>query len=117
MFSSGPLETAMKAVLSQWAYSLPIVLVWMAGLLFALRCWRRNRRVSLLVAISCGLSLLVTLVMPIVSQFAFALFRPSYSSVPFLFLSMAVSVLWHCLAAISSGLLIYAAFVDRPQGR
>ena len=115
MFSSGSLETAMKVVLSQWAYSLPIVLVWMAGLLFAFRCWRRNRRVSLLVAISCGLSLLVTFVMPIVSQFTFALFRPSYSSFPFL--SMAVSVVWHCLAAISSGLLIYAAFVDRPQGR
>jgi len=107
------LGSAITSAASQWAFSLPMVVVWMAGIFFAFGRWRRSPKVALLVMISCGLSLLVTLVMPIVMHLAFTLVRPTVASMPVV--SMAVSVVWTCLAAVSSGLLIYAALVDRPE--
>jgi hypothetical protein len=100
--------SAIKSAMSQWAFSSPMVVVWMVGILFAFGRWRRSPKVSLLVIVSCGLSLLVTLVMPIVTHLAFTLVRPNVAS-------MCVSLVWACLAAVSSGLLIYAALVDRPE--
>ncbi|MFZ1935333.1 MAG: hypothetical protein WCB27_20125 [Thermoguttaceae bacterium] len=100
--------------MSQWAVSLPTVAVWIVGLLFAFGRWRQSPKVSLLVMISCGLSLLATFLMPLVMYSAIALLRPATMSIPVV--SLAISVVWHCLAAISGGLLLYTAFVDRPQG-
>ncbi len=105
---------ALKAAMYQWACSFPMVVVWIAGMIFAFVRWRRSPKVSLLVTISCGLSLLVTLVMPLAMHFAFALVRPSDTLTAAV--SMVVSVVWTCLAAVSSGLLIYAALVDRREG-
>ena len=105
--------SAIKSAMSQWAFSSPMVVVWMVGILFAFGRWRRSPKVSLLVIVSCGLSLLVTLVMPIVTHLAFTLVRPNVASMPAV--SMCVSLVWACLAAVSSGLLIYAALVDRPE--
>ena len=105
--------TAITHAMSQWAFSLPVIVVWIAGLVFAFGFWRRNPKVALLVMMSCGLSLLTTVVMPVVTQLAFALMRPTATSMPVM--SMCVRAVWTCLAAVSGGLLIYAAFVDRPQ--
>ena len=105
--------TALRGAMTQWAVSLPTVAVWIAGIIFAFVRWQRNPKVSLLVIVSCGLSLLATLVMPVVMHLAFAVIRPSGSSLPTV--SMVVSFVWACLAAVSGGLLIYAAFVDRTQ--
>ena len=105
--------TALKGATTQWAYSFPMVAVWIAGIIFAFVRWRRSPKVSLLVIVSCGLSLLVTLVMPVVMYLAFAVVRPTGTSLPTV--SMVVSFVWACLTAVSGGLLIYAAFVDRPK--
>jgi hypothetical protein len=51
--------------------------------------------------------------MPVVQYFAITLYHPKNESIPAI--SMAISFVWACLAALSSGLLIYAAFVDRPE--
>ena len=105
--------SALTNAMSQWAHSLPMVVVWIAGILFAFGRWRRSPKVSLLVMISCSLSLLSTLVMPVLMHLAFTFVRPSVASMPVV--SMCVSLVWASLTAVSSGLLIYAALVDRPE--
>jgi hypothetical protein len=105
---------ALKGAMTNWAVSSPMVIVWIVGIFFAFARWRRSPKVSLLVIISCGLSLLMTLVMPVVQQLALTLNRP-YGSRSFSVIMMAVSLVWTCFAAVSGGLLIYAAFADRPE--
>jgi hypothetical protein len=113
MSTSDPLTSAILRAMSQWAFSLPIIAVWIAGIVFALGRRRRNPKVALLVMAACGLSLLAIFVMPVLTQLAFSF--TSSAAVSIGVVSMMVSVVWACLAAISSGLLIYAAFVDRPE--
>jgi hypothetical protein len=111
--SNTSLEMLIRQAMQQWASSLPMVVVWIVGILFAFARWRKHPKVSLLVMLSCALSLLMTLVMPIAWHFVFAAVRPSGESTRYV--SLAVSFLWACLAAVSSGLLIYAALVNRPD--
>jgi hypothetical protein len=106
--------TALKGAMSNWAVSFPMVIVWIVGIFVAIARWRRSPKVSLLVIISCGLSLLTTLVMPVVQQLALTLNGP-YNGAWFSTILMAVSLVWTCFAAVSGGLLIYAAFADRPE--
>jgi hypothetical protein len=114
-FSENALSAALRNAATQWACSLPTIVVWMAGLFFAFARWRRGPKLSLLVMISCGLSLLTTLVMPILMYSIFAFLRSS-SVASVSTISLALGFVWHCLAAVSTGLLIYAVFADRPQG-
>jgi hypothetical protein len=107
------LSSAITGAVQQWAISLPMIGMWIAGLLFAFSRWRRNPKVSLLVIVSCGLSLAETLVMPVVTHIVCTVITPTGGSIPAVW--MAVSFLTACLAALSSGLLIYAALVDRPE--
>jgi hypothetical protein len=112
--TAGAVGAALKSAMTQWAVSLPTVAVWITGIIFAFIRWRRSPKVSLPVIVSCGLSLLATLVMPVVMYLAFAMIRSNGPSLPIV--SMAVSFVWACLVAVSGGLLIYAAFVDRREG-
>jgi hypothetical protein len=107
------IASAIADAARQWAYSFPMIVVWIVGLLFAFARWRRNPKVALLVILSCGLSLLVTFVLPIVMHLAITFLRSSggYEST----LMMGISLLWACLAATSTGLLLYAALTDRPE--
>jgi hypothetical protein len=111
------LVQAVGVAMQQWACELPVIAVWIGGILFAFGHRRRNMKVAMLVMVSCGLSLVTTLVMPVLMHLTYTLFRPSVASgFPSIsFVSMGVIVVWACLSAFSTGLLIYAVFVDRPQ--
>jgi hypothetical protein len=112
--SESTIGSVLSGAIRQWAVSFPIIAVWIVGLLLAFARWRRSPKVSLLVILACGLSLLMTLVMPVVQQLAITTFGRSGSGSISAIL-MAVSLIWTCLAAVSSGLLIFAAFADRPD--
>jgi hypothetical protein len=107
------IATAMRVAMSHLAVSFPIIIVWIVGIFFAFARWRRNPKVSLLVIISCGLSLFLTLVIPFVQQLVVAMSGTNHMSIHGLL--MAVSFVWACLPAASTALLLYAAFVDRPE--
>lgn len=101
------------AIIQHWVVMFPTVAVWGIGILIALARWRRHPKVSLLVVLSCGLSLLTSLVVPIVQQLVFALHQPNHSSLTAVL--MGVSLVWTCLGAISMGLMLFAVFTGRPE--
>jgi hypothetical protein len=112
--SESGIGSVLSGAIRQWAVSFPIIAVWIVGLLVAFGRWRRSPKVSMLVILSSGLGLLMTLVMPIVQQIAITtLNRSNPGSISTIL--TAVGFVWTCLAAVTSGLLIFAAFADRPE--
>ena len=112
--SESVIANALSGAIRHWLVSFPVIVVWVVGLLVAFARWRRHPKVSLLVLLSCSLSLLLNLVMPVVQQIAINLGGSGYNaSIPAIL--MAVSLVWTCLGAVSMGLLLYAAFTDRPE--
>jgi hypothetical protein len=99
---------AIAGLLQQLISSLPLLIVWIAGLLVALGRWRQQPRIAVLVIASCALSLLTTLFMPTV-------IRVGYRLLPYQMLPALLGFAWTCLAAISTGLLLCAAFIGRGE--
>jgi hypothetical protein len=101
-------QSVINELLREWMFSLPILAVWIAGFVIAIGRWREHPKVATLVMISCGMSVLTTLLMPVILRVVSRL-------MPFVVLPVLVSVAWTCLAAVSAGLLIYAVFVGRGE--
>jgi len=101
-------QSVINELLREWMFSLPILVVWIAGFVIAIGRWREHPKVATLVMISCGMSVLTTLLMPVILRVVPRL-------MPFVVLPVLISVSWTCLAAVPAGLLIYAVFVGRGE--
>jgi hypothetical protein len=98
----------LQQVVSMWLSGLPLHLVFLGGLLFALLQGRRYPRPSLLVAIGCGLHLVAGVVMPILYAVL-----PRLEGLPTAFVYPALGVLGSVLRAVSAALLLVAVYAGR----
>lgn len=100
--------------LTDLAVQTPVVLVYLAGVLFALVFWRRSPRSCLLVLLGCALLLLVTVGQTFAVQFVvhnyfdMDLDHRGLSGTLFV-----VGLMGTFLRALGLGLLLTAAFVGR----
>ena len=101
-------QSTINELVRELMFSLPILVVWIAGFVIAIGRRREHPKVATLVMISCGMSVLTTISMPVVLCVISRL-------MPFMVVPVLVNVAWTCLAAVSAGLLIYAAFIGRGE--
>ena len=91
-------------------FSLPVLVVLIVGLVIAIGRRHEYPKVAALVIISCALSILTYMLVPLVIHVLIVTQAIRFT---------AIAVLWsvtaNCLAAVSTGLLIYAAFLGRGQ--
>jgi hypothetical protein len=100
---SGESENVQSQILfSQWAASLPALVVWAVGLVLAVKRWRERPQISKLVAISCGVALLTLIFMPLAVQIG--------SQIKYAFVPPLLTLVRACLGALSIGLLLKAIF-------
>lgn len=112
-FSEANFANIISAAIRNWVVMFPMFVMWGIGILIALARWRRHPKVSLLVVLSCGLSLAINFVTPILHQLAFSLLQSSSNSLPAIL--TGISLVGACLAAVSIGLMLFAVFTNRPE--
>ena len=89
-------------------FSLPVLVVLIVGLVIAIRRRREYPKVATLVIISCALSILTYMLVPAIFHVLILT-----QAIRFTVVAAAWSLTGTCLAAVSAGLLIYAAFLGR----
>ncbi|HTY86684.1 MAG TPA: hypothetical protein VMB80_04405 [Candidatus Acidoferrum sp.] len=91
----------------QWVGSLPVLAMWAAGLVLAVKRWRERPQISKLVVIACGVGLFAGIFMPvamlIVNQMNSIVFTP------------LLTLVWALLGALCIGLLLKAVFLVPGQ--
>ncbi len=102
-----PQTDMITSLVRGWISSLAVLVVWAVGLVVAIGRRREHPRVAMLVMASCALGLLTSLLMPVVMSVGYR--------IGFGFIPPLLSFTGTCLAALSIGLLLYAAFLGRGQ--
>ncbi len=89
------------------AIALPVLVVWIVGLVFAIVRWRNHPQVSRMVVIACAVGLFIPFLTPVAMSVA--------SKIHHAFFPPLISLIHICLTAFSIGLLLNAAFLGRRE--
>ena len=103
-------QSTITEIVREWMFSLPLLVVLIVGLFIAFGRRREYPKVAALVIVSCALSILTYMLVPVVIHVLILT-----QAIRFTAISVVWSVTGNCLAAVSAGLLIYAAFLGRGQ--
>jgi len=103
-------QSTINEIVREWMFSLPVLVVLIVGLVVAIGRRREYPKVAALVIVSCALSILTYVLVPVVVHVIILM-----QLVRFTVVAVGWSLTGSCLAAVSVGLLIYAAFLGRGQ--
>lgn len=95
------------------AYSLPMILIWLVGIVIAVLNWRKTPRVSLLAVIALLLFLVETFGFSIAYSALLYNSRGNYGQFEWLYLIL--SVVRSLIASVAFGLLLAAIWVGRQK--
>jgi uncharacterized membrane protein len=103
-------QSTINEIVREWMFSLPVLVVQIVGLVIAIGRRREYPKVAALVIISCALTIFTFVLIPVVIHVLIHI-----GVIRFTVIAVAWSLTGNCLAAVSAGLLIYAAFLGRSQ--
>ena len=113
---SDQLKEMFTMALSMLAQGIPLLLVYIGGIVAAIVLWRRCPRPSLLVTISCAVSIAVRCAWPFAySSLWYLRESRGWSMRSFSYINSAVGLIETILDAGAFGLLLIAAFVRRGE--
>src|SRR5262245_24611551 len=100
----------------QILYQLPMLLVYIAGIVLAIAFWGRQPRASMFALIGTAILLAVSILAPIVSNLSFQYwFRSSRPSSQYSTAMGVLAVIWVLVRASGYGLLFAAVYVGRRR--